>query len=285
MIKRIITATVALAVFIPTLIFSDTWVFPLVISFLSALGCFELISCVGQKKNLLILIPVLTYAASFPLLMRYMNYLWFSPEQMLPEFMKLAIGVTMVLMLYVFSVSVFMNNKISITETGIILAGCIYIVAAFTSIIYIRDKLEFGQYIFLMIFMCAWITDSFAYFVGKFIGKHKLIPAVSPKKTIEGAIGGVVGCVISTVLFGVIMENLILDGERANYLVLVISGIFISVVSQTGDLIMSLIKRHYNIKDYGKIFPGHGGILDRFDSVISVSMMIAFICTYFNLFT
>lgn len=285
MIKRIITATVALAVFIPTLIFSDTWVFPLVISFLSALGCFELISCVGQKKNLLILIPVLTYAASFPLLMRYMNYLWFSPEQMLPEFMKLAIGVTMVLMLYVFSVSVFMNNKISITETGIILAGCIYIVAAFTSIIYIRDKLEFGQYIFLMIFMCAWITDSFAYFVGKFIGKHKLIPAVSPKKTIEGAIGGVIGCVISTVLFGVIMENLILDGERANYLVLVISGIFISVVSQTGDLIMSLIKRHYNIKDYGKIFPGHGGILDRFDSVISVSMMIAFICTYFNLFT
>lgn len=284
MIKRIITAIVALAVFIPTLIFSDTWAFPLIMATAAVVGCYELISCVGQKKNILILIPILAYAAAFPILMRYMNYLWLSPDQMLPEFMKLAIGITMVLMLYVLSVSVFMNSRISITDTGIILAGCIYIVAAFTSIVYIRDKIEFGQYIFFMVFICAWVTDTFAYFVGKLIGKHKLIPSVSPKKTVEGAIGGVIGCVISTVLFGVILENFILDGEKANYLVLAVSGIFISVVSQTGDLIMSLIKRHYNIKDYGKILPGHGGVLDRFDSVIAVSLMIAFICTYFNLF-
>ena len=84
-------------------------------------------------------------------------------------------------------------------------------------------------------------------------------------------------------VFGLVVENI--TGEfKANYLVLAISGIFISIVSQIGDLVMSVIKRHYGIKDYGKIFPGHGGILDRFDSVLAVTIMLAFICSYFNLF-
>ena len=119
------------------------------------------------------------------------------------------------------------------------------------------------------------------------LGKHKLIPAVSPKKTVEGAIGGVVFCVLATVLFGFIIEKFFntFGIARANYLVLIIAGIFASVVSQTGDLIMSVIKRHYGIKDYGKLFPGHGGVLDRFDSVLAVSLILAVICTYFDLLT
>lgn len=284
MVKRIITAVIALAVFVPTLIFSDTWAFPLIMSLAATVGCYELVSCVGQKKNFLILIPVLCYGAAFPFLMRYMNYLYLSPEQMLPEFMKLAIGITMILILYVLGVAVFMNKKIAITEVGVILAGSIYIVAAFTSMVYIRDKIEYGQYVFLMPFICAWITDTFAYFTGRLFGKHKLIPSVSPKKTVEGAIGGTVFCVISTLAFGLVLEKFLIVGAHADYLTLAISGVFISIVSQTGDLIMSLIKRHYKIKDFGNILPGHGGILDRFDSVIAVSLMIAFICTYFNLF-
>lgn len=284
MVKRIITAVIALAIFVPALIFSDTWVFPIIMSFVSALGCYELISCVGQKKNFLILIPVMCYGAAFPFLMRYMNHVYLSPDQMLPEFMKLAIGITLILMLYVLSIAVFMNKKVAITEIGVILAGSVYIVAAFTSMVYIRDKIEYGQYIFLLPFVCAWVTDSFAYFTGRLIGRHKLIPSVSPKKTVEGAIGGTVSCVITMLAFGFLMEKFLLNGEHADYLILAVSGMFISIVSQTGDLIMSLIKRHYKIKDFGKILPGHGGILDRFDSAIAVSLIIAFICTYFNLF-
>ena len=94
-------------------------------------------------------------------------------------------------------------------------------------------------------------------------------------------------CVISTVLFGFVIEKFFnAEGiTNANYLILIIAGVFASVVSQTGDLIMSVIKRHYGIKDYGKIFPGHGGVLDRFDSVLAVSMILAVICTYFDLLT
>jgi phosphatidate cytidylyltransferase len=128
------------------------------------------------------------------------------------------------------------------------------------------------------------MTDIFAYFTGRFLGKHKLIPAVSPKKTVEGAIGGIVFCVGSVALYGFILERFFISGRNANYVVLAISAVFMSVVSQVGDLIMSVIKRHYGIKDYGKLLPGHGGILDRFDSVMAVSIMLAFICTYFNLF-
>jgi phosphatidate cytidylyltransferase len=130
------------------------------------------------------------------------------------------------------------------------------------------------------------MSDSFAYFTGRIFGKHKLIPSVSPKKTVEGAIGGVVFGVLTAVVFGFVVSTFFdPDGViTANYLVLAISGMFLSVVSQIGDLIMSVIKRHYNIKDYGKFFPGHGGILDRFDSIIAVSLVMAVICTYFNFF-
>ena len=153
--------------------------------------------------------------------------------------------------------------------------------------LYLHDSIEYGKHIYLLTFICAWTTDTFAYFTGRLLGRHKLIPAVSPKKTIEGAIGGVVFCVGATVLFGFIIEKFFNpSGDiSANYLVLAISGVAISVISQVGDLIMSLIKRLYGIKDYGKIFPGHGGILDRFDSVMAVSVVLTFICSYFNLFT
>ena len=114
-------------------------------------------------------------------------------------------------------------------------------------------------------------------------GKHKLIPDVSPKKTVEGAIGGVVFCVLAMVVFGLVVNN-IKSGLRANYLMLIVGGLLASVVSQVGDLCMSVIKRNYGIKDYGKLFPGHGGVLDRFDSVLAVSIVLASFCSFFNFF-
>jgi phosphatidate cytidylyltransferase len=117
----------------------------------------------------------------------------------------------------------------------------------------------------------AWVTDAMAYFTGRFLGKHKLAPDVSPKKTIEGSIGGTVFCAIAFVLMGLVVKALVKDSSP-NYIYLAISGLVIAVVSQAGDLIMSVIKRHYNIKDFGNLFPGHGGMLDRMDSVFSVAL-------------
>ena len=107
---------------------------------------------------------------------------------------------------------------------------------------------------------------------------NKLIEDVSPKKTIEGSIGGIVFCSVSFVVFGIIIQ--LITGRSANVLFLALSGIIVSVISQVGDLIMSVIKRHYNVKDYGKIFPGHGGMLDRFDSVLAVSLGMSAICMF-----
>ena len=114
-----------------------------------------------------------------------------------------------------------------------------------------------------------------------FFGKHKLIEDVSPKKTIEGSIGGIVFCTVSFVLFGVIAD--LAFGKDANLIFMAISGVIISIISQVGDLIMSVVKRHYGIKDYGRLFPGHGGMLDRLDSILVVSLCMAAICVFSSL--
>jgi phosphatidate cytidylyltransferase len=243
-----------------------------------------MLSCVGQKKNFWLSVPMLLIALAFPNIMRYYYLSSADNSNALFTTIRLALSVFLILALYVFGVAVFANKKLSVTDAGLIYSSISYIVAAFTAIVYIHDYISYGKYIYLLVFICAWMTDIFAYFIGRFFGKHKLIPAVSPKKTVEGAIGGIVFCVISTVVFGIIMDTFFVESGSANYIVLAISGIFISVVSQIGDLIMSVIKRHYGIKDYGKLFPGHGGILDRFDSVLAVSVLLAVITTYFNMF-
>ena len=282
--KRMITAIVALILFIPVLIFSDTWALPIAASAAAVIACFEMFSCIGQKKNLVFTIPTYILAAAFPILARVAKTQEFMSQA---DFIKLALAMAIIAPLYMFAVSVFQTKTMCVTDAGLAAFSCFYIIAAFTCLIYIRDFAYLGQHVYLLCFICAWITDTFAYFTGMLLGKHKLIPEVSPKKTIEGAIGGVVFCSVAMVVFGLIIETFFNpeNSFHANYLVLALSGIAISAISQTGDLIMSLIKRKYQIKDYGKIFPGHGGVLDRCDSVIAVSLAIAFITSYFNMFT
>ena len=114
--------------------------------------------------------------------------------------------------------------------------------------------------------LIAFISDAFALFAGMAFGKHKLAPELSPKKTVEGAVGGFLGAVVCTVLYGLVLH--LAFHYEVNYLLLALYSALGSVVSQLGDLSFSYIKREYGIKDFGNIFPGHGGVLDRFDSVI-----------------
>ena len=136
-----------------------------------------------------------------------------------------------------------------------------------------------NKYIYLLVFIGAWITDTFAYFVGRVAGRHKLIPDISPKKTVEGSIGGIVFCVAAFVGFAFIIGI-----EYIGVGWLILSGVIVSVVSQIGDLSMSAIKREHGIKDYGRVFPGHGGVLDRFDSVLAVSSVMTVIFAILNIF-
>lgn len=144
--------------------------------------------------------------------------------------------------------------------------GVFYIIVGFETIIWIRNVVPNGELFTWMIFIITVVSDSMAYFTGKFFGKHKLIPSVSPNKTVEGSIGAVVFTIIACLLYG----NIINLGT----IELITIGFLGSIVSQCGDLIASKLKRYTGIKDFSNLIPQHGGILDRLDSALLVSQFI-----------
>jgi len=138
---------------------------------------------------------------------------------------------------------------------------------------------EWGIYYIILPFVIAYMSDTFALFAGMFFGKHKLAPTLSPKKTREGAVGGVLGAIVGGLIFGFVMSHFF--QLTPNYAALAIYGLLGSPVSQLGDLSFSYIKRQYGIKDFGKIFPGHGGVLDRVDSLIFCAPFVEILITWF----
>ena len=273
MLKRIITGVLAAAVLIPILIFSHTIVFPIAIAVVGVICLYEIFKCIGAEKRISLTVPAYLAALVFPFLMRYM--------QSAVSVAIIAAISALLYLIYVFIHIIWSHGNLAFSEALTQYTLTMYILVAMSSIIYVRDYSDIGKYIYLLIFLGAWITDIFAYFTGVFFGKHKLIEDVSPKKTIEGSIGGIFFCALSFVVLGIITE--IFFERNANIVFLVICGIIISVISQVGDLIMSVIKRHYKIKDFGKIFPGHGGMLDRFDSILAVVLGMVCVCMFVSL--
>lgn len=150
------------------------------------------------------------------------------------------------------------------------------------SFVYLTRELEHGIWFVWFIFISSWVSDTFAYCVGmitgKTIGNHKMSPKLSPKKSIEGAVGGVAGSVI----FGCVYGNIIADNLNGLANPVLALGLLAGVgalISMVGDLAASAIKRNFDVKDYGKLIPGHGGILDRFDSVIFTAPIIYFLAS------
>ncbi len=265
MLVRIISAVVMLAIFIPCLFLSHIpGLFDSVIALLSVIACFEMIRCLRFKKTLGITIPALLIAAFIPLTVRVIE-----TGLSLSELILLVFVIFLFLLLYI---SVFSHGKHNPKDISIAFVMIFYIIFGFSSILAIRD-MENGQYLYLLIFMSAWVSDTGAYFTGVLIGKHKLIPDVSPKKTVEGAVGGLIFCIASFVIFGVIMDKCY--GLDSNYILLSLLALVMSVVSMCGDLVASLIKRNYDLKDYSKLIPGHGGIMDRFDSIIATASLMS----------
>lgn len=149
----------------------------------------------------------------------------------------------------------------------------VFYVAVMLSYIYQTRMLPLGAYIVWLIFLCSWGCDTCAYCVGVLVGKHKMAPKLSPKKSVEGAVGGVLGAALLTGIYGMIFREA-MGTETAHILVLAAISAVGALISMVGDLTASAIKRNYGVKDYGTLIPGHGGILDRFDSVIFTAPMI-----------
>ena len=271
--QRLITAFFGFAVLIPVLIFSDTLALPVAVAFFSALGVYEMLGCVGVRKHLEITIPSMLIAAAGPVAVRYLTVL----TDRLSYNLAVISAVSFIYMFYLMCVTVVSKGKKNILDTALVFMTTVYITIGFSSIVMIRD-LPNGQFLIYLVFIGAWVTDGAAYFVGRAMGKHKLIPDVSPKKTVEGAVGGVIFCGLSFALYGLIVGQF--SSSTTHYIEIIIAGLIIAVISEFGDLIASLIKRHYGIKDYGTIFPGHGGVMDRFDSIIAIAPFLLMICAY-----
>lgn len=171
---------------------------------------------------------------------------------------------------YVFSFPKFKAEQVMTTFF------CSFYAPVLFTFIFLTRNLPNGVYMVWMIFISSWICDTCAYLVGMAVGKHKLAPILSPKKSIEGAIGGVVGAGLVGALFGfLVLENVFAD-QNITWIAAVICAAG-AVISQVGDLAASGIKRNHNIKDYGKLIPGHGGIMDRFDSVLFTAPIIYYL--------
>ena len=271
--KRIITGAFLLLFLLAMCIWADTEAFPVALAIVTLFGVYEMLNCTGIRKNLFVAIPLYVASLAVPFLMRHLRVTVFSH---LP---KILIAL-LLFVLYVLTIVVFSRGRYDITET---LAGtvlCLYIIGAMACIMYVRD-LKNGEFYWIFMFIGAWMTDVFAYFTGRLFGKHKLIPEISPKKTVEGAIGGVLGCVIANVILYAVYDNFIFENPVHNYFPIVVASVITSVVGMCGDLTASLIKRNYGIKDFGNLIPGHGGIMDRFDSIMFVS---AAFYAVFNIF-
>ena len=158
--------------------------------------------------------------------------------------------------------------KISLEMLALTMVAGVLVPFLLTSVVRIH-VLRMGRYLILVPFIMAFMSDSGAYFAGMAFGKHKLAPVLSPKKTVEGMVGGILAAMVSMVLYALILQ--LGFQMRVNYLYALVYGLVGSLGAVFGDLCFSVIKRQTGIKDYGSIFPGHGGILDRFDSLVVVA--------------
>ena len=191
-----------------------------------------------------------------------------------PELMIFSIVVVAALLVFVVKYPKYSANQLFSTIFGIF-----YIPVMISFIFKTRENIAFGQWLAWMVYVSSWGSDTCAYAVGRLFGRHKLAPNLSPKKSVEGSVGGIIGSALIGVIFGLIMSNFTGKSENLIIIFAVIGGLG-SVISQIGDLAASGIKRNYDIKDYGHLIPGHGGILDRYDSIIITAPIVYFLSLY-----
>lgn len=177
--------------------------------------------------------------------------------------MAVLLALVLIMFVYVFTYPKYTADQIMAAFFGVLY------VAVMLSFIYLTRSLPNGKFLVWLIFLCSWGCDTCAYCVGMLIGKHKMAPVLSPKKSVEGAVGGVLGAALLGVIYAAATQ-----GQMLEYALICAVGALISMV---GDLAASAIKRNQGIKDYGKLIPGHGGILDRFDSVIFTAPVIYYL--------
>ena len=249
-VTRLISGIVLVAVALLT-ICSGGWILYGTLTIVSLIGMFELYRAVKVQKqgeNLLAVVGYLGVILHYILLsLGYSEY----------AMMNLIIVLIAMMFVYVFSYPKYHAEQVMAAFFGVVYVGVML------SYIYQTRMIRDGAFLVWLIFLCSWGCDTCAYCVGMLIGKHKMSPVLSPKKSVEGAVGGVVGAALLGAIYAAVV------GSHLE-----------ALISMVGDLAASAIKRNHNIKDYGTLIPGHGGIMDRFDSVIFTAPVIYYLSMF-----
>lgn len=270
---RIMSAAVGVVIAVIVFILHDTVVFPIAIALIIGMMIFELLKAADCIKFLPAAAASIAYGVSVPLSYGF--------DAILPSYTNI---YRLIAVLVIFFNFIMKHKEIRFEKAAYILAVTVLVPSAMLTTMKV-ESMEYGLSLMILGLCGAWIADSGAYFAGTFLGKHKLCPEISPKKTVEGFVGGILTTGIVFVVYCLVYSRFIADDEPdVNYIVAFLAGCVCAVIGTLGDLSASMIKRQTGIKDYGKIMPGHGGVMDRFDSVLFVMPVFYSFLTLFDFY-
>ncbi len=258
---RVISAIIALPVFIIPVIIGGPIFYGLII-IATGIGLYEFDKAFKINNRVIYMLQLLASIVLFGLI-------WIEKYEFF-----LSVGALLFILLFIYYVIKY--PKIELNSIFYAVIGFYYLPVMLSYVILVRQNGEIGNIFVWLIVIISFGSDTFAYLVGKNFGKHKLAKVLSPKKTVEGAIGGVLGGAILSLLYAVYVNAFSMNLELSHYIGIGIMGAIGSVFSQFGDISASAMKRATGVKDFGKIMPGHGGILDRIDSILFVAPFVYF---------
>lgn len=268
-VKRLITAAVGLPIVLSLIIFGNKYIVDVVVALIAMLAMSEYSKCVKSEAKFISWVGYIAAA-----LIAFMHIV---PSAVLNTVMILGVPILLTVLFLNVIVS---NMKITFKDMAFSFVGILYIIGflGFVPLLYgVTGKIS-GKFLIWFVLFAAWGTDAFAYWCGKGFGKHKF-SEVSPNKTIEGCIGGILGAITFSLVGSYIMNTYF--GTEISYRIIVILSSILSVIGQIGDFSASAVKRYFGIKDFSELFPGHGGMLDRIDSVMFIAPFAYFLLTMF----
>lgn len=290
--QRILTGCVIAVFFLVWMLCLFTPFFGLFLAFLSGVSVYEINKAVGLKNRPIVILSII-FACLQPFVLTWENL---GNNIFGTFFHNLHNASSSLLIFYILimlTLMLFQFQKTKFEQVAISIFASMVLPYSYSCVLFLRDvyanqpnngRLE-GIFFILFSFTCSWFSDIFAYFTGRAFGKHKLCPNISPKKTVEGAVGGIVLTMLFNLLLLFVFRKFYFSAPIIPYWFIAIVSIVLSIVSIFGDLTASTLKRNFNIKDFGKLLPGHGGIMDRFDSCLFVWPCLYAILNLANLFT
>lgn len=255
--KRILSAIVMIIIFIPILLIGGK-AFVVLTSLLAAMGLYELLKLRSNENKVPLFMRLCSYLILIIICTRNISSLDFNYTL---DYKM----ISLIIFLFLFPLVFYNDNKkYNITDALFLIGSVLFLGFSFNLLIIARN---YDLYRIIYLLLLSTMTDTFALITGKLVGKHKLVPKISPNKTIEGLLGGVImGTFIASSLYHVFINPTI------SLVMIILITTALSIVGQIGDLVFSMIKRYYNKKDFSNLIPGHGGILDRFDSIIFIAL-------------